>query len=319
MSGDGDVKSEAGSSTAVDIVAAVASTGVGVLLGGTPGAMAGAAMQPLLAQALQRAGTEIGLLRRQSAAHVLDDAARRLDRSPDDVVELATRSPEAAQLLAESLSAAARTANEQKVRALARALANGLRDDEARPDEEQLIVAALGEVEAPHIKVLTHLGPERPRTRTQATGLRSRTTTTRGQRPASLAEACRLGPASVRAVLSVLERAGMAVPDGGSETIRLDKLIIEMQEEVNKLSSLLLNPPKNGKIPSSKKPHELKRPGSPANAGWVITPFGQLCLDYLDDVVTTTTASDALDETENPLPDHDQRDDPDQSPPEEQA
>lgn len=285
---------------AVDVVAAAATTGVGALLGGTPGAMAGAAMEPLLARALQRAGAEIGILRRQSAAKVLNDASSRLGRSPDDVVELATRSPQSAQLLAEALFAAARTINEQKIRALAQALANGLRDDEARPDEEQLVVAALGEVEAPHIKVLTHLGPERARTRTQATALRSRTTTTLGRRPASLAEECRLSRATVRAVLSVLERAGMAVADDGSETIRIDKLVIEMQEEVNKIADLLLNPTKNGKIPSSKKPHQLKRPGSPATAGWVITPFGQLCLDYLEDVDVTIAASDALEEGDDP-------------------
>jgi len=287
------------SSTAVEVVAATAGTGVGALLGGTPGAMVGAAMQPLLARALQRAGAEIGLLRRQSAAQVLDDASRRLGRRPDDVVELATRSPQSAQLLAEALFAAARTVNEQKVRALARALANGLRDDEARPDEEQLVVAALGEVEAPHIKVLTHLGPERARTRTQATALRSRTTTVRGRRPASLAEECRLSQATVRAVLSVLERAGMAVADDGSETIRIDRLILEMQQEVNKIANLLLDPPKSGRIASSKKPNQLKRPGSPAAPGWVITPFGQLCLNYLEDVDVTIAASAALEEGED--------------------
>jgi hypothetical protein len=261
--------------------------------------MAGAAIEPLLARALQRAGAEIGISRRQSAAKVLDDASRRLGRSPDDVVELATRSPHSAQLLAEALFAAARTINEQKIRALARALANGLRDDEARPDEEQLVVAALGEVEAPHIKVLTHLGPERARTRTQTTGLRSRLATTCGQRPTSLAEECRLSRASVRAVLSVLERAGMAVADDGSKTVRVDRLIIEMQEEVNEIVGLLMDPPRNGKIPSSKKPHQLKRHGPPATAGWVITPFGQPCLDYLKDVDVTIVASDALEQGED--------------------
>ncbi|UOY03134.1 hypothetical protein [Blastococcus sp. PRF04-17] len=105
-------------------------------------------------------------------------------------------------------------------------------------------------------------------------------------------------------MLSVLERAGMAAADDGSETIRIDKLVIEMQEEVNKITDLLLNPPKNGKIPSSKKPHQLKRPGSPATAGWVITPFGQLCLEYLEDVDVTIAASDALEEGEDqPLAD----------------
>jgi len=295
-------KSEDSASTAIEVVAAAASTGFGALLGGTAGAMVGAAMQPLLAGALQRAGAEIGLLRRQSAEKALDDASRRLGCSPDEVVDLATRSPEGAQLLAETLFAAARTVNEHKIRALAKALANGLRDDEARPDEEQLVVAALAEAEAPHIKVLTHLGPERTRTRTQATALRSRTTTQRGQRPASLAEACHLSRASVRAVLSVLERAGMAVADDGSETIRIDRLIIELQEELNKVTALLLNPPKNGRISSNKKPHEVKRPGSPANAGWVITAFGRLCLDYLEDVDVTILATEALEEQDGESP-----------------
>jgi hypothetical protein len=97
----------------------------------------------------------------------------------------------------------------------------------------------------------------------------------------------------------------MAVADDGSETIRIDRLIIEMQEEVNKITDLLLNPPRNGKIPSNKKPNQLKRPGSPATAGWVITPFGQLCLDYLEDVDVTIAASDALEEVEDQTPAHD--------------
>lgn len=263
---------------------------------------AGAAMQPLLAIALQRAGTEIGILRSRSAATALDEASLRLDRNADEVVELATESPESAQLLAETLFAAARTVNENKIRALARALANGLRDDEARPDEQQLIVAALAEVEAPHIKVLTHLGPERSLPRTQATGLSSRIAPTRGLRPSSIAAQCNLSAASARAVLSVLQRAGMAVPDEGSEIIRTDRLIIEMQETLNKVTDLLVNPPKNGKIPSSRKPGPLKRPGRPAMSGWTLTLFGQLCLEYLNDVEPTVSVSDALDDLDGQAP-----------------
>lgn len=285
-------------SLAAQVAAAAAGSGVGLLIGGPAGAVAGAAMLPLLAVALQRAGSEIGILRSRSAAAALDEASRRLGCNADQVVQLATQSPEAAQLLAETLTAAARTVNENKIRALARALANGLRDDEARPDEQQLIVAALAEVEAPHIKVLTHLGPERSLTRTQATGLSNRTTPTRGLWPSSIAARCNLSTASARAVLSVLQRAGMAVPDEGSETIRTDRLIIELQETLNEITDLLINPPKNGKIPSSKKPGVLRRPGPPATSGWMLTLFGQLCLDYLNDVEPTVSASDALGDLE---------------------
>ena len=145
----------------------------------------GAGMEPIVAHALSRAGAEIGRWRRTSAAMVLDEASRRLDRTPDELIDSASRSPESAQLLAETMLAAPHTMNEQKIHALARALGNGLRDDDARPDEEQLLVAALAEVEAPHIKALTHLGPERTRTRTSATNLRSRIApTSRGHRPA---------------------------------------------------------------------------------------------------------------------------------------
>ena len=238
----------------------------------------------------------------RSAATALEETSRRLDRNADEVVQLATESPESAQLLADTLFAAARTVNENKIRALARALANGLRDDEARPDEQQLIVAALAEVEAPHIKVLTRLGPERSLSRTQATGLSSRIAPTRGLRPSSIAAQCNLSAASTRAVLSVLQRAGMAVPDESSEVIRTDKLIIEMQDTLNKVTDLLVNPPKNGKISSSKKPGPLKRPGRPATSGWTLTLFGQLCLDYLNDVEPTVSVSDALDDLEGQAP-----------------
>jgi len=272
-------------SIGTEVVAGAVSTGAGALLGGTVGAMAGAGLQPVLAQALHRAGAEIGLWRRTSAAKVLDHSSRLLGRSAEQVIDAAAGSPESAKLLADTMFAAAQTLNEEKIRALGRALANGLRDDQARPDEEQLVVAALADVEAPHIKVLTCLGPERSLQRTSASSLRSRSTpTSRGRRPALLAEECSLSVPAVRSVLSVLERAGMAVMDGGSETLRVDKLIMEMQEELNKLTELLTNPPKNGKIPSSKKPRELKRPGSPAAPGWTITAFGQRCLNYLEDL-----------------------------------
>lgn len=285
-------------SIAVHAVAAAVGTGVGTLLGGPAGAMAGAALEPVLALALHRATGEIAEWRQASAAAVLDGAARRLGQSPDRLVDSAAHWPESAQLLAETLTAAARTLNEQKIRALSRALANGLRDDEARPDEEQLVVSALAEVEAPHIKVLTHLGPERTSTRTQATGLRSRTAPIGGHRPSSLSEQCHLSAASVRAVLSVLQRAGMAVEDDGSETVRIDRLIMELQSEVNKVIHLVLKPPANGKVPSSKRPMEIKRPGSPAAPGWRITPFGQLCLAYLDDVDVDIVASEAQEQVD---------------------
>jgi hypothetical protein len=76
----------------------------------------------------------------------------------------------------------------------------------------------------------------------------------------------------------------MAVEDAGSETVRVDRLIIELQQELNKVTALITDPPKNGKISTSKRPRLVKPPGTPAPTGWTITPFGELCLAYLNDL-----------------------------------
>ena len=85
----------------------------------------------------------------------------------------------------------------------------------------------------------------------------------------------------------------MAIEDAGSETVRVDRLIIELQQELNKATALLTNPPKDGKISSSKRPRQVKPPGTPAPTGWTITPFGELCLAYLNDIETDVASDDA--------------------------
>lgn len=62
-------------------------------------------------------------------------------------------------LLNDALLAASDTLNQRKVRALARAVANGLREDGARIDENRLLVFALAQMEEPHIKVLASVEP----------------------------------------------------------------------------------------------------------------------------------------------------------------
>lgn len=209
-------------------LAAAAGAGVGVLVGDAGGAMVGAAIEPQLAILLQRVMHELGGFRAASAARMLDEAAERLDRSPDDMVADALRDPLQTQLLGDAIQAAARTMNEQKLRALSRALANGLGHDQARLDEEALVLAALSEVDTPHIKVLIELGPERRRSRTTSTNLRGRIAPSRGRTAAILSDACNMGEPAARAALSVLERAGLAVPDETAEIERYDRLIMEL-------------------------------------------------------------------------------------------
>jgi hypothetical protein len=216
--------------------------------------MMGAALEPALAVVLNRALQELGGIRSASAARMLDGAARRLDRAPDDMVDDALSQARHAQLLSEALQSAARTVNQQKLGALSRALANGLSHDEARLDEEELVLLALAEVETPHIKVLIQLGPERRRSRTTNTNLRSRTASGRGATTTFLADACNMSEPAARAALSVLHRAGLAAEDQTADLERSDRLIMEVQEELNKITELVLKPPRDGKIPSSKSP-----------------------------------------------------------------
>lgn len=281
-------------SMAVEVLSALIASGAGYAMAGAPGALVGSGAQPILAGNLVRVQQELGQLRYRSAEQVVEEAACWLGVGPESLVDAALRDEYSAQLLGQAIQAAANTVNKQKICGLAQALANRLRDDDAHPEEEQIVIAALAEVEAPHIKVLTQLGPERGRSRTSNTGLRNRTAPSRGQTPAVLAGSCNMGVPAVRAVLSVLERAGMAAPDETAETVRIDRLIMETHAEVNKLGDLISKPPRDGKIPSNKRPKALQRPGSPARPGWVITPFGTLCLAYLEGEETDISATKAF-------------------------
>lgn len=230
-------------------LAAVAGAGLGAMLGGPAGAMLGAGLEPALAVLLHRTARELGEIRSASAAQMLLGAAQRLGKLPDEMVADALGQPRQAQLLGEALQSAAQTLNMQKLRALSRALANGLRHDEARLDEEQLVLSALSEVDAPHIKVLVQLGPEHRRSRTANTNLRTRTAPGRGRTVGFLADACNMSQPACRAALSVLQRAGLAAPDETADLIRYDRLLMEVQGELNKVIDLVLKPPKDGKIP----------------------------------------------------------------------
>lgn len=283
MTGEDQASADEAPGLAARAAAGVVSTGLGLTLGGPAGALAGAAASPLLEMPFQRALNEITGTRREAAKTALHSAAEQLDLEPDRLVERALAAADSTQLLAETLTAASNTVNQRKIKPLARALARGLREDDARVDEEILVIAALAAVEAPHIRALTQLGPERSRSRVSSSNLRGRTAPRRGQPEATIAAASGLSAPGMRAVLAVLERVGMATADDASEVMRLEKLIFELQQEVTKLTELTLKPPK-GPIPSSKKPKVIGRPGSPATTGWSLSPFGQVCLDYLDDI-----------------------------------
>lgn len=149
-----DTPNERAVEAAGSAAAAVAGTAVGAVAGGTAGAVVGAAATPYLVDLARRAFDEFSALRRENVAAVLGIASGQLDVAPAQLVDDANSTEEGASLLAESMLAAAATLNRRKVRALARALALGLAEDQAAVDEGRLMVMAIAELEAPHIRCL---------------------------------------------------------------------------------------------------------------------------------------------------------------------
>ena len=94
---------------------------------------------------------------------VLASAAEAADRPIEEITGL-TRASEQTRLLAgTAMSAATRTAWEGKVRTLGRSLASGLlTTDDAQVDVEQLIIAAISDIEGPHLALLDLLVSSEP-------------------------------------------------------------------------------------------------------------------------------------------------------------
>lgn len=81
-------------------------------------------------------------------------AAEHLGEGPQRMVDLAFSIEQGPELLADAMHAAAATLNERKVTALARAVSNGLADDQAAIDEERLVVQALAAIDEAHLGLL---------------------------------------------------------------------------------------------------------------------------------------------------------------------
>jgi hypothetical protein len=144
-----------GSVLAAKVVAHGIGAGVGLLIGGPPGAVVGAMMTPPLEVILRRGDRRMW----ENMTRVLDEAADAADMAPDEIADLIDRDDRYLTLSAAAVQAAQTTLNDQKVAALARVLADGLRDD-ARLDVSWLIVQALADLESPHVRVLHLMATE---------------------------------------------------------------------------------------------------------------------------------------------------------------
>lgn len=257
-------------------IAAVA----GGTVGGVPGALVAVALEPIFVHLAGKAWEELSSLRRRSAGYMLQTASEQLGEAPEEVVTRSLSAMGTAQLLADALQAAATTSNTEKIRALGRALANGLATDDARVDEERLVIAGLAVLEESHVRVLANL----PRQRSRPVSAPGSTATSaagrRGIRIGTVAEASGLSVEGATNVLSELVRTGMASRDTYAAERRHDRYILDLQAELAKVQWILENPGK--KIQSNRRPKKLKKPGSVVEPGYERTPFGDRCLEYLE-------------------------------------
>ena len=134
----------------------VAGAAIGVWVGtevdSTTGALVGAA----LPSSLLAFRTRFNQMQFGRAGRAWNIAAAICDVDPQELPALAD-STSKESLLATALQAAADSVLEEKIVALGKVLADGLRGDDALVDTTTLLASAFGDIEAPHIRVLDFL------------------------------------------------------------------------------------------------------------------------------------------------------------------
>lgn len=131
-------------------------------IGGPGGAIAGAWLGPKLKRWVRGVWAELSESARQRQTDVLFWAIR--EGVPVDEMEARIRASKRTELLTGlALDAAWQTTWEDKVHTLGRSLASGLlAEDDATIDTEQMIIAAIADIEAPHLAMLELLVAWRP-------------------------------------------------------------------------------------------------------------------------------------------------------------
>jgi hypothetical protein len=124
--------------------------------GGPEGAVAGAAMTAPLTRLAGLAWDELRQVRAVQVGRLVEVASDLTRTEPERMLREALSDSATRVLLHEAMQAAAATLDEQKVDALAQALANGL-DDGTKVDYEVLIIRALSDLDPVHVRVLRML------------------------------------------------------------------------------------------------------------------------------------------------------------------
>ncbi len=264
--------------------AAAAGALLGEVVAGPVGIAAGAALGHILEPVAAQIWDELSAGGRRRAGETLAAACEVLDCDAGKLEDRITASERTLLMAGVCISAATRTVWPAKVRALGRALASGLlAEDEATIDVEQLIIAAMADLEAPHLSMLELLacrvpprfvGDEQiahPRQNEHGITLPRHGWTQRQigfYRPS-------LAPVA-HSLLGTLQRHGLVAADDHTATA-LHKALDELRKQ-----SARQHQPRAG-LPSSAPPvadipeMTLRRITPPAS--WSATDVGELVLD----------------------------------------
>lgn len=145
---------------------------------------------------------------RRKSQVVTETALGASGLGPDDLGEALTGDPEMIALTQKVLDAAAASGNEQKLRGLGDLLGRAAANPGDRLDETQVLVAALAELEAPHLLVLDVLTQQPPGQWVGGSLI--------GWTPTQVRERVSLDPQFVFPCLNALTRHGLAAPLSGT-------------------------------------------------------------------------------------------------------
>ena len=153
-----------GRDLAIETVVAIATAGAGAAIEGAAGAAAGAGVAPALTSGLQLLASGVVDRRRQRGAEVFRSAAERLGFDEDAFAEELLGSDRLTELAGRLFLIAQDSSLAQKRRALAAVLANAASGgDDAAVEHGILLLPALTELDAPHIRFLSAIEPARRR------------------------------------------------------------------------------------------------------------------------------------------------------------
>jgi len=128
---------------------------LGAIMAGPAGAIVGASLGPLLEPYAAKVWEELSADSMRRAGETLAAACEALGCEPEELDSMMRASDRTRLLAGTAISAAIRTVWPAKVRTLGRALASGLlADDDATIDIEQLILAAMADIEASQLSLL---------------------------------------------------------------------------------------------------------------------------------------------------------------------